>query len=299
MVRRTSHGELWSPSLVGLANFAKERSLYYRDLYADLEIDDKTPWHAVPTVQHSTYWTSSKDEGNAVRTSKVFDGILFKTGGTTGNEKYAALSQIELQQTAMQLAQGLVAAGVKPGDRVAKMFYAGELWGSFLLHVLSIMSCPIPLVQIPIGGLGSPDTNEHLLRDCKATAVLSTVTGLIRLADYMLPHGRTLPLIRNVMFGVEAMYPGQCDKLSRMLPNATFRGCIYGSIDAGVIGESASDEDIRVYRVLTSTVLLEICTDEEGREVVDANGVEGFLIASSYIRRLTPAIRYPVGDRGE
>lgn len=32
---------------------------------------------------------------------------------------------------------------------------------------------------------------------------------------------------------------------------------------------------------------------------MDANGVEGFLIASSYIRRLTPAICYPVGDRGE
>jgi len=32
---------------------------------------------------------------------------------------------------------------------------------------------------------------------------------------------------------------------------------------------------------------------------VEANGIEGFLVASSYIRRLTPAIRYPVGDRGE
>jgi hypothetical protein len=45
------------PSLVELANFAKERSPYYRELYADLEIDEKTPWHAVPTVQHSKYWT--------------------------------------------------------------------------------------------------------------------------------------------------------------------------------------------------------------------------------------------------
>jgi phenylacetate-CoA ligase len=287
------------PSLVELANFAKERSPYYRELYADLEIDQKTPWHAVPTVQHSKYWTSNKDEDNAVRTSKLIDGILFKTGGTTGNEKYVALSQIELQQTAMQLASGLLAAGARPGDRVANMFYAGELWGSFLLHVLSVMSSPIPLVQIPIGGLGSPETNEHLLRGCKVTAVLSTVTGLVRLADYMLPQGRTLPLIRSVMFGGEAMYPGQRDKLSRILPNATFRGCIYGSMDAGVIGESASDEDTRIYRVLTSTVLLEICTDEEGHEVVEANGIEGFLVASSYIRRLTPAIRYPVGDRGE
>ena len=107
----------------------------------------------------------------------------------------------------MQLASGVLAAGAKPGDRVAHMLYAGELWGSLLLDVLSIMSCPIPLVQIPIGGLGSPETNEHLLRDCKVTVVLSTVTGLIRLADYMLPHGRTLPLICSIMFGGEAMYP--------------------------------------------------------------------------------------------
>lgn len=38
-----------SPSLVELANFAKERSPNYRELYADLEIDEMTPWHAVPT----------------------------------------------------------------------------------------------------------------------------------------------------------------------------------------------------------------------------------------------------------
>jgi len=67
------------PSLVELANFAKENSPYYRDLYANLEIDEKTPWHSVPAVQHSSYWTSNKDENNAVRTSKLVDGILFKT----------------------------------------------------------------------------------------------------------------------------------------------------------------------------------------------------------------------------
>lgn len=80
-------------------------------------------------------------------------------------------------------------------------------------------------------------------------------------------------------------------KLPGLRPNATIRGCIYDSMDAGVIDKSASDEDTQVYRVLTSTVLLEICTDEEGHEAVDANGIKGFLMASSYIRRLTPAIR--------
>lgn len=231
------------PSLVDLANSAKERSQYYRGPYADSEIDEKTPWHAVPTVQHSKCWTSNKDEDNAVRTSKLIDGIISKTGGTTGNGRYIALSQIELQQTAVQLASGLLAAGAKSDDIVANMFYAGELWSSFLLHALSIMSCPILLVQIPIGGLGSPEMNEQLLRDRKVTTVTSTVTGVIRLADYMIPQGRTLPLIRSVMLDGEAMHPGQRDKLSRILPNATFRGCIYGLMDAGVIGESASDED--------------------------------------------------------
>jgi phenylacetate-coenzyme A ligase PaaK-like adenylate-forming protein len=52
---------------------------------------------------------------------------FFKTGGTTGNENYVALSEIELQQTSMQLASGLLAAGVKPDDRVANVFFAGEL----------------------------------------------------------------------------------------------------------------------------------------------------------------------------
>lgn len=65
-------------------------------------------------------------------------------------------------------------------------------------------------------------------------------------------------------------------KLSGLRPNATFRGCIYGSLDAGVIGKSASDEDTRFYRVLTLTVLLEICTDEEGHEAMGQTASRGF-----------------------
>lgn len=49
----------------------------------------------------------------------------------------------------------------------------------------------------------------------------------------MLAQGKTLPLVHAVMFAGEALYADQRMILQRLFPNATFRSCILGSMDAG------------------------------------------------------------------
>lgn len=102
-----------------------------------------------------------------------------------------------------------------------------------MLHVLSILSTPIPAVHLPISGPARPETYADLLEEFDVTATLSTVTSLVNLANYMLPQNKTLPLVHAVMFAGEALYPDQRVLLQQLFPNATFRSCILGSMDAG------------------------------------------------------------------
>lgn len=301
----TNCGSIMDQPLRDIVCFVRKHSPYYAQLYQDTSRDTNgAKLRSLPLVDHRSYWIANTiGDDNTVRTGPLVDGVIFKTGGTTGNPKFTALNQAELQRTTTQLGSGLAAAGLQTGDRIANMFYAGELGGSFLLHVLSIMVSPTPAVHVPIGGLQDPTVTENLLVECGVTAILSTVTSLVRLAQYMLPRNKALPLIRAVMFGGEALYPDQRKLLSSLFPNATFRGCIFGSMDGGVIGQAVGvadvDDDPQVYQVQTASTIREICADEEGHDVIIENGVQGDLVATSLTRRLTPVIRYPTGDRGE
>ena len=118
-------------SLREFLKFVKSSSSFYAELYRDVEICEKTTLQSFPIVPHTAYWAANTTRDNAVRTAPLIDGVVFKTGGTSSKPKATAYSQSELVRTSTQLGAGLVAAGLRPGDRVANLFYAGELWGSF------------------------------------------------------------------------------------------------------------------------------------------------------------------------
>ncbi|KAF5714368.1 hypothetical protein FGLOB1_3508 [Fusarium globosum] len=288
------------PRLNGLIAEAKQKSPFYSDLYKDMATTGQLTPNEVPLIDHSKYWAAYHDSERSVMTSCQIDGVLMKTGGTTGTPKFTSYSQIELLRTASLLADGLLHAGLRAGDRVANLFYAGDLYGSFLLHILSVISLPIPAIQIPIGGLMAPDVTAQLLRTCRATAVLSTITSLVRLAFYCRPKHQSFLSVTAVMFGGEPMFEDQVAAVAYLFPNATIRSCIYGSIDAGVVAVSAGRSDPAEHIVLSAAAIVEILVDRDGELIpTEEENIPGTLVVTNLIRDLTPVIRYPTGDRAE
>ncbi|KAH7216007.1 hypothetical protein DER44DRAFT_654709, partial [Fusarium oxysporum] len=207
--------------------------------------------------------------------------------------------QEQLLRTAFLLADGLLHAGLRAGDRVANLFYAGDLYGSFLLRILSVIYLPIPAIQIPIGGLIAPDMTAHLLRTCHATAVLSIITSLVRLASYCRPKQEMFLSVTGIMFGGEPMFDDQVVAVAYLFPNATIRSCVYGSIDAGVVAVSAGGSDPAEHIVLSAAAIVEILVDQDGHLVpTEQPDIPGTFV-TNLIRALTPVIRYPTGDRAE
>ncbi|KAF5636165.1 AMP-dependent synthetase ligase [Fusarium sp. NRRL 52700] len=275
------------------------KSPFHKDLYRDLATTGQLIPKEVPSIDHSKYWAAYHDSERSVITSGQIDGVLMKTGGTTGIPEFTSYSQIELLRTASLLGDGLH-AGLRAGDRVANLFYAGDLYGSFLLHILSVIYLPITANQIPIGGLMAPDVTAQLLRTCRATAVLSTITSLVRLVSYCRPKQEGFLAVTAVMFGGEPMFEDQNATMAYLFPNATIRSCIYGSIDAGVVTVSAGSSDPSEHVVLSAAAIVEILIDQNGALVpTEESNIPGTLVVTNLIRDLTLVIRYPTGDRTE
>lgn len=208
-------------------------------------------------------------------------------------------NQKELHGLSTQLAESLGRCGVGEGDMVANLFYAGDLYGSFLLHILSVYHLPSGAIQLPVAGHVSLESMERQIVEFEATVVLATVTTMSQLSERILSSGKTHPYVRLLLFSGEAFYDDQAGLLKAAVPNATIRSVVYGSMDCGIIGLPPKQEhytnDPRLHQVNDPNIIVEII-NEDG-EVTTTPGEAGSLTVTNLERLLMPIVRYPSGDR--
>ncbi|MFI9274439.1 phenylacetate--CoA ligase family protein [Kitasatospora sp. NPDC052896] len=281
-----------------LIRHVRTHSPFYRELYADLP-EDVADLAALPLTEHTDYWAAHNAEPSRVVTGPHQDGLLFKTGGTTGTPRLSLYTRDEWRRMSRCFGAGLPAAGLRPGDRVANLFYAGELYSSFVFTLNALQDAEVPTVQLPIGGAAPLDFTVPALRDLGATVIAAPPTSLCRLAGQVLDTVGTLPLVRVALFAGEACYGDQLAMLGRAFPNAEVRSIGYASVDAGILaGPVAGETDNRVHEVFTTDKVVELLDPETGQPI-EEEGRPGRVVATDLTRRLMPVIRYPVGDLAE
>lgn len=287
-----------SPGTAEFIRFVREHSPFYRELYAHLP-DDVSDLAALPLTDHTSYWAANTLDASRVLTAPHTDGIVIKTGGTTGAPRVSVYTRDEWRTMSRRFGDGLAAAGLVDGDRVANLFYAGELYSSFVFTLNCLQEAPVPTVQLPIGGSAALDYVVDTLRDCRATVVAAPPTSLCRLAREVADTVGTLPGIRLVLFSGEAFYGDQLALLARAFPHAQVRSIGYASVDAGILAAPVAGEpDSRVHQVFSPDKVVELLDTETG-EPIEEPGRPGRLVATDLVRRLMPVIRYPAGDMAE
>ena len=70
-------------SIEQLFQIAKSQSAFYKDLYKD--IAQFKSLECLPVLKSESFWRGNTIENNSVLTGHQSDGIVFKSGGTTGN----------------------------------------------------------------------------------------------------------------------------------------------------------------------------------------------------------------------
>lgn len=283
--------------LSDLIRFARENSPFYANLYANLtpDVDCLTD---LPVVDQEEFWAANTLHDNQVLTGPLAEAAVYKTGGTTGAPKFSCYTREEWREFVTAFGAGLVDAGLKPGHRVADLFYAGELYASFLFILDSLAQAPVDNVRLPIGGAAPLETTVPTLEDFAAQVVAGTPTTLCRLAEHLVAQDRRLPAVELLFFGGEALFPDQRRLLARAFPNAEARSLGYASVDAGLLGRPVPGPDARVHRAFAPHQIVEILDETTGEPITEP-GRPGRVVVTMLFRTLMPIIRYPAGDRAE
>lgn len=283
--------------LAELVRYARQRSPFYRDLYQRLPEGPVTITD-LPVIDQDAFWAANSPSDNRLMTGTATDGIAFKSGGTSGNPKFSFFARDEWVSFCEAFGRGMSANGLTPGEKVANIFYGGELYASFLFITKSIEHAPTGAIVYPVMGATDPGVILQILAEHQIDVLAGVPSSIIQLAGQA---ERTADLrlnLKKILFGGEAFYPDQRAYLERVFPGIQIRSVGYASVDAGLLGYADLSCAPNEHRAFGAETIFEILDEETGQPIEEA-GKPGKAIITQLTRRLMPIIRYPVGDLAE
>lgn len=277
--------------------FVRENSPFYREFWSDAwTTNGAVPdLGDLPVTDHTAYWSANTPVDNRVLTGSHENGIIFKSGGTTGDPKYSFFSADDWRGFCHVFGQGMRRAGLREGERVANLFYGGQLYASLLFIGRCIEESGVG-VNFPLAGFTPPDEIVNVLKKFRVETLAGIPTTLVNLLPHLAAAGPEVLNIKRCLYGGETFYPDQIAALQRVLPGCEVCSVGIAGVDYGELGWVDGQCERGVHRVFDESAVLEIL-DEDSRPV-DEPGVPGELHLTNFRRRLMPVIRYPAGDRG-
>lgn len=274
-----------------LIRFARRHSPFYRELYDGLPSSARLA--DLPVLSQEAFWNANGLTDNKVLTGPMRDGVVFKSGGTTGQPKFSVFSQREWKVFNEAFGAGIAKGIIAPGDRVVNLFYVGQLYGSFLFINKSLEESPVGVLQLPVAGSTDIEETMRIIKDFNADTLAGVPTTIMNLAERM----RRGPGIKKILFGGEPFYKDQSERLRQIFPKARIHSIGYASTDAGMLGYCDRSCAPGEHRYFGRHTVLEIL-DEVTLRPIEETGREGLIVVTNLTRTLMPIVRYPVGDRG-
>lgn len=278
-------------SLKEIIEHAKTHSPYYRELYKNV---DTTTLANLPIIDQTAFWKSQ------VVTSDSPDGLVFKSGGSTGAPKYSYFTNLEWQSFCHSFGMGMSEGILDSGDKVANLFYAGDLYASFLFIKDSLQAIPAEvkkLTMYPIAGQTDHIQILKTLDEFKINTIVGVPSAILTLLEKYSFNKSKYPNIKidKLLFGGEALYDDQRKALLNLFPNVQISSIGCASVDGGLIGYSSRDCESGEHRVFDGSHIIEI-VDPDTLEVITEKDRVGKILLTNLSRKLMPIIRYPAGD---
>ena len=277
-----------------LVNFARQHSPYYAQLYHPIP---QRGWRfsELPLVDPSQYWKNNLNlQGWSVLTGPVSDAIVFKTGGTTGSGKLSVYTRSEWLSFVTTFGRS-IASQLQPGDRIANLFFAGDLYASFLFIHGALTHMTVPVCEYPFTGA----INTRALLDQTLLHNINVLAGvpamLLHYAAELEAKNQPQPNITTLLYGGESLFTEQRQLFKRVFPNARIASIGCASVDAGLIGAGSFDCRLNEHRSFAPETLVEIIDEVTGETIREPHR-PGILVVTNLTRTLMPVIRYPVGD---
>jgi phenylacetate-CoA ligase len=280
-------------SLSSIVALARVGSSFYGQFYAQAPVDPALT--DLPVLDPAQFWAAHQRDRREVLTRPLTDGIVFNSGGTTGQPKFSYLSEDECQSS-VEISVRSFDAALQEGDRVANFFVAGGLHASYLFATDSIRLAHTNVLHLPIAAHNPFPDSARLIRDLDVNVLAGIPTHLVKLVEYLAHEGMGHVRFRSILYAGENFTAAQRAYLEGLFPGVKIHSAGYASVDAGAMAFADEDCAPGEHRVLDAATILEILDEETGVPITQA-GQPGRVIFTSLVRQLMPIIRYPVGDR--
>jgi phenylacetate-coenzyme A ligase PaaK-like adenylate-forming protein len=284
-------------SLGDMIAFARRNSPFYAELYRDLpeQVECLTQ---LPVIDQVDFWTANQWPDNRLLTGPLTDAGVYTSGGTTGAPKVSPWTRTEHFDSTSAFGAGMVTAGLKPGHRVANLFYAGHLYGGFLYIEAALHNAPVDNVRLPVGGHVDDADVAELIASFGVNVLAGTPMKLAGVAEAVIEAGSNADSIELLLFAGDLMFDDVRPTLTKAFPLAEVASLGYATVDAGLVGAPVPGGDVRVHEAVPQRTIVEIL-DEATEEPITVPGVKGRVVVTNLFRTLLPIIRYPVGDLAE
>tara|TARA_B110001454_G_scaffold219198_1_gene251451 strand:+ start:18881 stop:20131 length:1251 start_codon:yes stop_codon:yes gene_type:complete len=279
-------------SVEELVDIARKQSPYYKSLYKD--VGTFTQLSQLPILDSAAFWKANTINGNQVLTGPQSSGIVFKSGGTTGSPKFSFFSLGEWELFTFAFGEGMLKGGLKTGEKIANMFYAGDLYASFMFISKSIEKSNSDVVHFPLSGGADFSHIVETINSFEITTWAGVPTSMMKLSEYAQTNKLHPPT--KILFGGESMYTDQISFVREVFPKVHIQSIGYASVDGGLLGYVDETCDIQEHRVFSEYTVMEIL-DEDTLEVITEPNRPGKMFLTNLTRTLMPIIRYPVGDK--
>ncbi len=269
------------------------RAPFYARKYASLQPPVTwEDWQRLPVLSRDEIYANAYPRSQDMLTCPLEGGIVVSTGGSTGIARYTWLTHAEWDRFADVQAASLKLLGVRPVDRVANLFVAGQLWPSFLggHEIMKRLNA----VHLPIAASTKPEDVLRLCVEFQATVMLSLPTAMIFYADIALKNRIGLPSLRLALYAGEQMSVEAERHFLKVFPNCRVYAVAYSSADAGLMGYPCPQCGFGTYHLPTAFQHIEILDPESLQPV--SPGEYGEIFVTNLARFSMPIIRYRIGD---
>ncbi|BDD88093.1 acyl-CoA reductase [Desulfofustis limnaeus] len=280
--------------LTTLVEQCRRQSPLLTERYGSLSLASFDDFLRFPLMTGSDYRDHLPPYGDGLLTGPVSGGYTFSSGGTTGRPKLVYRTHEEQQYNAARLGKGLALSVFHPGDTVANLLFAGNLWASFVSYnqALEHTGCRI----LPISGNLAIESIVAYLRLFKPNGAITIPSVLLGLAAHVEQHRITDIRLEKVATGGEHLFAGAREYLQRVLGISIFASTGYTTNDTGAIGYQCQACQHHLHHVHEDLHYVEILHPETLAPV--AVGEIGKIVVTNLQRILMPTIRYDVGDLG-
>lgn len=274
-----------------LIEYVRTMSPFYKQLYSHVP-DQFSSIEELPLVDKEAFWQANTFEMNRVLTGPIDNGIVFKSGGTTSEPKFSVYSNADWKAFTRAFGWGMLAGGIETGEKIANIFYGGELYASFLFITRSVEEAGAGIV-FPVAGSAPLEVMIKIIDGYQINTIAGLPGTCMKLAEKVQAAGTRLA-VQKILYGGEPVFADQIRIFGEVFPGVRIQSIGIASVDGGELGFADSSCDVGEHRCFNST-LVELI-DDDGKPITDT-GVPGEMHVTNLQRRLMPIIRYPSGDR--